>query len=148
MPKSAGERIAEAVSKRKDLSYARLGRETGVPAGWIRSFATNQIHKGDAQRLKALADYLALDYRELLALTDQLSEVEALTGAEVAPPADMAALLARLDEQARVIDRLADAVAKLAASQATLAEGYGTALAELSAAREADRADASRAGAL
>lgn len=65
---------------------------------------------------------------------------------DTAAPSDFAALLARLDEQARVIDRLAAAIEGLAQGQAELVGAYGTALAALRSERADDPASASHAG--
>lgn len=69
-----------------------------------------------------------------------------LADAEPAPAADLAALLARLDEQARVIDRLAGAIEALARGQAAWVRGLTGAAAQLAQEPEADPASPSHAG--
>lgn len=77
MPTTAGERVKAAVRKQR-TTLAAVAREAQVPAPWLRSFATDHVHRGDPARIKRVADALGLDYRELLALTDQLGAVEVL----------------------------------------------------------------------
>lgn len=114
---------------------------------WVRGTATNHIAKADPVRLKAVAEVLGLDYRELLALTDQLGEVEQVERAtQVAPSPDVSALVARLDRQAEVIDRLAGAVELLARGQDELLRGFLEGLADLRRVPAVDPADASLAG--
>lgn len=58
------------------MSKAELSRRARVPAPWLRSLLTDKVHKGDPARIKRVSDELGLDYREMLALTDQLGEFE------------------------------------------------------------------------
>lgn len=104
MPTTAAEKIQRAAHRQRK-SWAALARETGIPAPWIRSFATGHVHKGDPERIRRLSDALALDYREMLALTDQLGAVEAMEQAPVVASAssDVAALVATVG---RLVDQL------------------------------------------
>jgi transcriptional regulator with XRE-family HTH domain len=114
---TAADKIQRAANRQRK-SWASLSRETGIPAPWIRSFATGHVHKGDPQRIKALADALGLDYRELLALTDQLGAVETVERPAAAPASvDIAALIAvqervalALEAQATAMTRLVEAI--------------------------------------
>ena len=103
MTTTAGERIRTAV-RRQRTSLAEVARKADVPAPWLRSFATDHVHKGDPHRIRRVAETLGLDYRELLALTDQLGAVEELERptASAGPSEDVAALVqtvGRLVEQ-------------------------------------------------
>jgi transcriptional regulator with XRE-family HTH domain len=117
VPKTAGDRIAEAARKRR-WSLAEVSRRSGVPANWVRSLASNHIHKADPRRLRALADVLDLDYRELLALTDQLGEVEAVTRLPERP-SDVTLLLEAIRAQTEATRLLTASVAQLAAAVGT-----------------------------
>lgn len=92
MPTTAGERIRTAV-RRQRTTLAAVARDAQVPAPWLRSFATDHVHKGDPQRIRRVAETLGLDYRELLALTDQLGAVEDLERPTASAPSDDVAAL-------------------------------------------------------
>ena len=99
---TAADRIQQAARKRR-VSWAELARETGIPAQWVRSFATGHITKGDPVRIRVLAEALGIDPRELLALTDQLGAVEAITAPS---PSDQSELVAAIRDQTAAITAL------------------------------------------
>lgn len=110
VPTTAGERIRTAV-RRQRTSLAAVAREAQVPAPWLRSFATDHVHKGDPQRIRRVAETLGLDYRELLALTDQLGAVEELERVTVASADDrIEQLLRTVELQQGTIETLAGAI--------------------------------------
>jgi transcriptional regulator with XRE-family HTH domain len=112
-----GDLIAEARSlakgqgRRRGMSQLTLAKRMGIgPSGrsWIAQVENGITKKPDPARLRLIADILpTLDFREMLALTDQLDYLTA--GESPAPepqpaqPADLGALLV---SQQALIDRL------------------------------------------
>ena len=117
-------RLEQALNKRpRNLrTWASVAKEAGVPAGWLRSFGRGHIHAGDPLRIKAVCDVLGLDYRELLALTDQLGEVETVTAVPVAAPPDVSALVAALDRQTAAINALVERLGDPSETAAVVAQ--------------------------
>lgn len=110
MPTTAGERVKAAVRKQR-TTLAAVAREAQVPAPWLRSFATDHVHRGDPARIKRVAEALGLDYRELLALTDQLGAVETLEASHApASAAGLPELLQALERQSRAIEEQTAAI--------------------------------------
>lgn len=101
---TAGSRIATA-SRKARLNYRQVADGAGVEYSWLRSVATDKIKKPDARELRKVATFLGLDYREMLALTDQLGEAEPVTAS--AAPDD---LLAVVRQQTAHIDALTGAI--------------------------------------
>lgn len=91
------QRVEQALRKAR-MSKAQVARDADVPAGWFRAFAKGHINKGDTERIRRVSEVLGLNYREMLALTNQLDKVEAASAAREGvsspvPTADLAALV-------------------------------------------------------
>lgn len=115
---TVGDRIQTAVAKRKArdrrFNMRRLADEAGVGYSWLRSVATDNIKQPDARDLQKVAGALGLDYRELLALSDQLGEIEALPVAAPSSATDIARLAAAIEAQTAAINALAVALGRSA----------------------------------
>lgn len=72
---AVGDRIARARVKAR-LSQRELGTRIGAGRSWIAAVERGNVHQPSPPRLRLVADEIGLDYRELLALSDQLGAVE------------------------------------------------------------------------
>jgi transcriptional regulator with XRE-family HTH domain len=94
---AVGDKLKKA-RLRAGYSQAVLSRRIGAPSrSWLASVETGRTGKPDAALLAKLADELGLDYRELLAMTNQL-------GAATEPPAERADLGSLIVAQTRALE--------------------------------------------
>lgn len=98
----------------RGMPQAELARQSGVGRSHIASIETNRTKKPRAAWLRSIAQVLGLDYRELLALTDQLGAVETLEASHApATAAGLPELLQALERQSRAIEEQTAAISAL-----------------------------------
>lgn len=102
---SVGDLVAAGRAKAR-LTQKALAQKAGVSHPWIRALETDRMRKPNAAWLRRVATELGLDYRELLALTDQLGALEP----ESTEPGggDLSAVVAAISSQTEVLRRIAD----------------------------------------
>lgn len=120
-----GDRVARARTKAK-LTQGQLAERIGVSRSWVGQVETNRQRSARPSTLRLLSNELGLDYKELLALTNQLGEVEP----QPTPiPADRAVIEA--------IQALTAATQAHAAASSEQAEALRAILVEMRQGREA-----------
>lgn len=94
-----GDRVARARTKAR-LTQDKLGKAVGKSRAWVAAVEAGNIRRPDPHMLAALSRELGLDYRELLAVTDQLGALESPTAPT--PDADLASAVRELVEEVRL----------------------------------------------
>lgn len=77
-----GKRVAGARRKAR-LTQSEMARRAGLTRSWVVSVETDRIAQPQPDKLRRLTAEIGLDYREMLAITNQLGEVPATPSVDV-----------------------------------------------------------------
>lgn len=125
---TVGQMVTRGLARAK-VSQSALAERTGLTRSWVGSLATDRMAKPNTTKMRRVADELGLDYREMLAVTNQLGALaDAAPAGDGGEGSDLTAAIRELvdevrqarQEQKRANDVMVDLLGLLAGERGLL----------------------------